>query len=425
MSWNFTRMLFASNIADYVELRSVPERGHMSDIEQAEEMCKVSDFLNMLPDAGSFRDRIWKNYLRYKLSLYTRGELPHNLLTYDDRKCCRLIKGCKGIAQLLYLANRNEEVRAETLERISLDKDIFEEKYLEYILENKTLYEIYKRLCKLIFKEKAGTKQTLIKTKEIIEMPDNIFQILKNGRNSMRAWFLAKRFLGDNNLSSYSSIFSRRAKTEFDIRNEVILFKNLLRMKRNYTFGAGVKEESEHRDSDAEHTFFMEILVMYFGNLVHNDVRQKEKVKINIPEAKLQCLVHDGGEYLKGDKRKGTKTNVDENEEKQTWTNLYKNYLPRMGGFREKIFDAQERYEKGKTAEILEIGPATFVKAIDMLEALIYILDQDTVPKQTNMRIVDFEKLYQKSKGYFELYPIMDDFIQEIIRLYKLTNNIY
>jgi 5'-deoxynucleotidase YfbR-like HD superfamily hydrolase len=359
------------------------------------------------------------------LSLYTTGELPADLLTTEDRKLCRLIKGCKGVAQLLYLANRSEKVRDQALKRIDLNKEIFEEKYLEYILENKTLNEIYKKLCSLIFKEKAGTEQRLIKTKEISEMPAAVSDILKGGRNAMRAWFLAKRFLGDKNLNPYLHIFNRKAETKYDIWNEVGYFKNLLRMKRNYTFGAGIKNVNEHRDSDAEHTFFMEILVMYFANLAWNDQRQNEKEKLYVPEIKLECLVHDGGEYLKGDKRKGTKTTGDENEEKESWLKLYKNYLPRMGGFRDKIFQAMERYENGKVAEKLEIGPATFVKAIDILEALIYILDQETVPKQVNMRIVDFEKLYQKSKGYFDLYPIMDDFILVIIKQYKLANNIY
>ncbi len=415
----FFELLFSSDLGDLVEVRTIPEV-HMKNLEQAKEVKAVAAFINLLPSKVGYREVLWRRYLQYKASLRVNGDLPKELLSDREKRFARMVKACKGISQLLFLANKSNESKQKVFENSNLTKRVFDASYLEFIVDFPRLLEMYTDLCLLVFKEKVAEK-IYIEPHLTTQFTEPEFMKTADA-NERLARILILNFLPDSvNLNEYLSLFGKKeVRHDAGITNEILSFSFLLRIKRIKRYGISPKETYVHTDTVPEHTFFIRVLISYFLRAVMTDERQKDISKLtDVASLSFLSLVHDFGEILRGDKKTQNKTTADSQAEIDSIDTLRKNYVPRKGDLHQRVYDTLHKYEEEKNAEVLEVGPTSFLKAIDIMEALLYIVDMETTDKQVNMSIVDMNAFYLKSKKYFELYPMLDDFFKNFITLWE------
>lgn len=144
------------------------------------------------------------------------------------------------------------------------------------------------------------------------------------------------------------------------VLSEMRKIQELYKMKSIIRYNHTRKEEID-TESDAEHVYGMFVLVDYFLPL--ESTGDWDYVKIQ-----QMALYHDIDEILTGDKIGYLKTDVDRAQEYNAQQEIVK-MLPEL--MQEKVNMVLEEYEERETAE------AKFVKAIDKIEPLFHLINEN------------------------------------------------
>lgn len=387
--------------------------------EQTDELGATLHLIADLPDAYNFRDTLWKNFLVYKTALH----LPYSkLITEQELKISHLVRATKGLGQLMYITSKPRDVRNKIFTESSLTKEVIELKYGRFIAKFPELNAWYKTLLRLL-KTEMPTDAVNITPYKPNELPSAQSHLLsEEPRNARLAFDLINFMSGKVGVQKHLQVLAHRENAKTNIRNEVYQLLFLLRCKRIFMFSHQQKSTNEHRDSVAEHSFFMMVLARYFLPIVKGDVRQQNIENLILTDIFAQELVHDLGEIVRGDKTPDKKTKEDSQAEYNDMRMLHSKFLPRKSRFHDFVLHTSEKYEADKSSENPIVCPATFVKCLDIIEAFLYIIDPETADKKAKMKLVNVDAFYEKNKKYFELYPTLNDYFKEIILLFKLSS---
>ena len=388
--------------------------------EQSDELQATLHLIADLPDAHNFRDGLWTNFLVYKTAIH----LPDSRLISDqEKRISHLVRVAKGLGQLMYIASKSPEVRRKIFAETGLTKEVLEIKYGRFMDNFPELKAWYRQLLKLLHKDMAHNSSSSIGSYKVHgDQSDKGSVLAGEPRNVQLAFDLVNFMSGKSGIQKHLQVLAHKEVAKTTIRNEVYQLLFLLRCKRVFMLSRHNKALDEHRDSVAEHSFFMMVLARYFLPLVQEDPRQKDSKKLSTSDIFAQELVHDLGEIIRGDKTPDKKTEQDSHNEHDDMRMLHRQFLPRKSGFHDFVLQTSEGYEKDKSSEDLKVCPATFVKCLDIIEAFLYIIDPETSDKKNKMKLVDVDSFYEKNKKYFDLYPVLDDYFREIILLFKLGN---
>lgn len=384
--------------------------------EQSDELRLVIELIGNLPDGKNFRDKLWANFLIYKTGVH----IPDSkLLSEQDRRFVHIVRAAKGLSQLMYIASKPKEIRKKILENQKLSIEILELKYGRFCNEFPLFKDWYKSLIKFLGNDLSSLSRE-IEPLQPYENPSDKAELLDGEPiNTRRAFELLNFFSGRNGISNRIHVLAHAEPAKVSIRNEVYQLLKLMRLKRVNMFSE-VKSSAEHRDSVSEHSSMMATLASYFLPIVLSDPEQSNKQNIVYKDVVSESLVHDLGEIVRGDKTPDKKTVQDSRNEEEDLEMLHRNYFPRQGGFNDYILQIGKKYEHDKSAEVPKVCPATFVKCLDVIEAFLYIIDPETTDKKEKMKLVDVDSFYEKNKKFFQLYPVLDRYFEEIVLLYKV-----
>lgn len=391
-------IMLASDLADLTEVVGI-KVGILSHEHQLLEIGRVENYLNNLSIDTDFKTAMFADYLKYKGSLYLPTTLQEKVLTEEDVRIGRLVKAMKGVSQLLFISNKDKKTKEKILSYRYRTVEIFNQSYLRYIEEFPDIYDIYKILVRLIYKRSHKSENSVTPSSEGAEE-----------FHSMLIQHLSKENLADKKMQ----------QKEVTAENEILVMSSFFyRIKRIYLFSPEVKKDSEQKDSVPEHTFFILFLYTFFIGKILNDPKQKGKEFLqNSADVIFMILSHDLGEILKGDVPAYKKTVDDTRKELEAVEKLAVDYMP-DSTLAQKLLSFTHDYEAEKNAEEPSVNIFTFVKALDVLEALLYIFEDSTKAKKANMTIVDLKKYYLKNQKIFLLYPILDRCFAELVNKFS------
>jgi len=177
-------------------------------------------------------------------------------------------------------------------------------------------------------------------------------------------------------------------------------FDEVNKLKKSLRYSE-IKEES-HRDSTAEHTWRLTLMIYIIADELKLDIDILKALKIS--------LVHDLAESLTGDidavrVANGEITKQEKNILEKEAINKLKNLLPEKIG--NKIYSLWEDYEESKSKE------AIFVKALDKFETMTHLMNVGWIPTTKNHYKIDVHSFFaayanKPVKSFPELKQVLD-----------------
>ncbi|MFA6106735.1 MAG: HD domain-containing protein [Patescibacteria group bacterium] len=173
--------------------------------------------------------------------------------------------------------------------------------------------------------------------------------------------------------------------------SKIFDFLHLIRdLKTTYRYGAQEREGGVHRDSSADHSWRVAIMVFLFA--------EELKLEIDIYKAVKIALTHDLVEAIAGDvdyRLIWLKKVSPEDKFKNEYAAMEKirGTLPSPAG--QEIFDLWLEFEKGTTPE------GKFVNALDKMEGMTHLIEEghmtydvpESIPRYADQAVADFPAL--------------------------------
>lgn len=214
---------------------------------------------------------------------------------------------------------------------------------------------------------------------------------------------------------NFGNLNKKGKEKKFTTERELSALFIFLRLKRKRRFNNPEKALEEHTESVAEHVYMMQVLARYFLPQINRRLKKEGKKGIPFPSVASCILAHDPSEGLLGDVPVVYKTKEDGEDESSAIDTIKKNYLPEAGGMNKRILEEFRKYENAKKS--LSPEYAVLVKALDMLEAYLYIADEESKEKLKNMTLMSRRNYVIGKEGIIYMFKEVGEFWDELMNM--------
>lgn len=377
-------ILLAGNIPDLnYKHEVVPEITLGAKTWKNLDMVKI---VGELPKAGGFNIAMWASYVEGVLG---------------ESKEAKLAKAISGLSTMLYIQSKEDaEIQRELVAGNSFTEEMYQEKIGKFANDFPVLKDLYEDLLKK-FKDKKLFKisdEEVTPQKELFSPKDNS----EIERSKMR-----------EQLAGLTKIVESDKKVKKPkVFKEIMSMMSFMRLKRKTRYGNPEKSETEHRDTVGEHTYMMLILARYFLPIINENRKVKSQKEISFHDLHSCIMAHDAVEGILGDVPVVTKTDEDSMSEEKAVEILLKKYIP--DHLKERVKQMIEDYLSAKKTFKPEYGVLT--KAIDCVEAYLYLFDVETREKLKNMTLLGRREYTEKIKNVISYFKEVESWWFEIMK---------
>lgn len=247
---------------------------------------------------------------------------------------------------------------------------------------------------------------------------------------SLRLFSIKKLRTDAVTISTEQPITNKRSDEITRPKTEVERLFLMYRTKRRRFLGLPDADPKEHKESDADHISAMCMLAQYFLPMVNAELRAVGMTEFTLKEVNSIILAHDASEGITSDIA-SVNVNTDaeraskEEQEEIASKMLSANYLARGGGMNNRYTDIIAKYEvdkksaKQSTDNKSKMSINVFVKALDVLEANMQIINVETSEKMKDGKLISkpLDKYTEENKAFISPFACIDAFNQKLLSL--------